>query len=138
MRALIDLRPAAAEPDVVFNALHGRFGEDGRVQGLLDLLSLPYTHSGVLASALAMDKPLAKQVFAAIGLRCPEGKVIERRDARRGRSDAAALCGEADRRRLQRRRAHRARGRQSRRRRGRGSWPFGEQVLVERYIPAAS
>ncbi len=64
------------KPDVVFNALHGRFGEDGRVQGLLDLLGLPYTHSGVLASALAMDKPLAKQVFGAVGLRCPEGKVM--------------------------------------------------------------
>lgn len=60
-------------PDTVFNALHGRFGEDGRVQGLLDLLAIPYTHSGVLASALAMDKPMAKRVFASVGLRCPEG-----------------------------------------------------------------
>jgi D-alanine-D-alanine ligase len=63
----------ALRPDVAFNALHGRFGEDGRVQGLLDLLGIPYTHSGVLASALAMDKPMAKRVFAAAGLRCPEG-----------------------------------------------------------------
>ena len=60
-----------------FNALHGRFGEDGRVQGLLDLLGIPYTHSGVLASALAMDKPMAKRVFAAAGLRCPEGVDLE-------------------------------------------------------------
>jgi D-alanine-D-alanine ligase len=60
-------------PDLVFNALHGRYGEDGRVQGLLDQLGLPYTHSGVLASALAMDKPMAKRVFASVGLRCPEG-----------------------------------------------------------------
>ncbi len=60
-------------PDVVFNALHGRYGEDGRVQGLLDLLGLPYTHSGVLASALAMDKPMAKRIFASVGLRCPAG-----------------------------------------------------------------
>lgn len=67
-RRLLDLRPA-----VVFNALHGRYGEDGRVQGLLDLLGIPYTHSGVLASALAMDKPMAKRVFAAAGLRCAEG-----------------------------------------------------------------
>ncbi len=58
---------------MVFNALHGRFGEDGRVQGVLDQLGLPYTHSGVLASALAMDKPMAKRVFASAGLRCPEG-----------------------------------------------------------------
>ena len=65
---LLELRP-----DVCFNALHGRYGEDGRVQGLLDLMQIPYTHSGVLASALAMDKPQAKLVFAANGLRCPEG-----------------------------------------------------------------
>jgi D-alanine-D-alanine ligase len=64
---------ARTRPDVVFNALHGRYGEDGRVQGLLDQLGLPYTHSGVLASALAMDKPMAKRVFASAGLRCPEG-----------------------------------------------------------------
>mgnify|MGYP000048796508 CR=1 FL=1 len=64
---------AAVRPEVVFNALHGHFGEDGRVQGLLDHLRLPYTHSGVLASALAMDKPMAKRVFASAGLRCPEG-----------------------------------------------------------------
>jgi D-alanine-D-alanine ligase len=60
-------------PEVVFNALHGRYGEDGRVQGLLDLMEIPYTHSGVLASALAMDKPMAKRLFASAGLRCPEG-----------------------------------------------------------------
>ena len=64
---------ARVRPDVVFNALHGHFGEDGRVQGLLDYLRLPYTHSGVLPSAVAMDKPLAKLVFASAGLRCPEG-----------------------------------------------------------------
>lgn len=64
-------------PQVVFNALHGRFGEDGRVQGLLDLLGIPYTHSGVLASALAMDKPMAKRVFSSIGLRCPEGVELD-------------------------------------------------------------
>ena len=55
-------------PDVAFNALHGRWGEDGRVQGLLEWLRIPYTHSGVLASALAMDKSRAKDVFRAVGL----------------------------------------------------------------------
>lgn len=65
------------QPQVVFNALHGRFGEDGRVQGLLDLLGIPYTHSGVLASALAMDKPMAKRVFSSVGLRCPEGVELD-------------------------------------------------------------
>lgn len=56
------------KPDVVFNALHGRWGEDGCVQGMLEWLGLPYTHSGVLASALAMDKTRAKDVFRAAGL----------------------------------------------------------------------
>ncbi|WP_300514397.1 D-alanine--D-alanine ligase [Aliiroseovarius sp.] len=57
-----------AQPDVVFNALHGRWGEDGCVQGVLEWLGLPYTHSGVLASALAMDKERSKQVFREAGL----------------------------------------------------------------------
>src|SRR5438477_4032056 len=65
-------------PDVVFNALHGRFGEDGTVQGILELIGLPYTHSGVLASALAMDKPMAKRLFASVGLRCPDGIIVDR------------------------------------------------------------
>lgn len=71
-RDLVD-RLKDCQPDVVFNALHGRFGEDGRVQGVLDLLRIPYTHSGVLASAVAMDKPMAISLFRANGLRCPEG-----------------------------------------------------------------
>lgn len=66
-------RLAELRPDRIFNALHGRLGEDGRVQGLLDLMGLPYTHSGVLASAVAMDKPMAKLIFRGIGLRCAEG-----------------------------------------------------------------
>ena len=61
-------RLVALRPDVAFNALHGRWGEDGCVQGLLEWLKVPYTHSGVLASALAMDKARAKDVFAAAGL----------------------------------------------------------------------
>ncbi|MEZ5674912.1 MAG: D-alanine--D-alanine ligase [Thalassovita sp.] len=56
------------QPDVVFNALHGRWGEDGCVQGLLEWLKIPYTHSGVLSSALAMDKERTKQVYRAAGL----------------------------------------------------------------------
>jgi len=63
-------------PDVVFNALHGRFGEDGTVQGLLDWLGIPYTHSGVRASALAMDKVTAKTLFAAAGLPVAAGRVV--------------------------------------------------------------
>ncbi len=64
----LSARLAEAQPAVVFNALHGRWGEDGCVQGLLEWLRLPYTHSGVLASALAMDKQRSKEVFRAAGL----------------------------------------------------------------------
>ena len=71
-------------PDVVFNALHGRFGEDGTVQGLLELLGIPYTHSGVLASALAMDKPMAKRLFTEVGIRCAEHVIASREDALAG------------------------------------------------------
>jgi D-alanine-D-alanine ligase len=65
-------------PDVIFNALHGRGGEDGTVQGVLEFLGIPYTHSGVLASAVAMDKPMAKAVFARAGLPLAEGVVVAR------------------------------------------------------------
>ncbi len=61
-------RLRAAAPDVAFNALHGRWGEDGCVQGLLEWMGIPYSHSGVLASALAMDKQRSKEVFARAGL----------------------------------------------------------------------
>lgn len=61
-------RLRALAPQVVFNALHGRWGEDGCVQGILEWLHIPYTHSGVLASALAMDKTRSKAVFAALGI----------------------------------------------------------------------
>ena len=71
----------AAKPDVVFNALHGRWGEDGCVQGLLELLQIPYTHSGVLASALAMHKQRAKDVFHAAGLPLVKSIVADRRAA---------------------------------------------------------
>ncbi|WP_419728478.1 D-alanine--D-alanine ligase [Lichenicola sp.] len=63
-------------PDVVFNALHGRFGEDGAIQGVLDWMGIPYTHSGIRASAVAMDKEAARAVFAAAGLPIAPGRVI--------------------------------------------------------------
>ena len=72
------------KPDAVFNALHGTGGEDGRVQAILDLLEIPYTHSGVLASALAMNKPAAKRVFAAEGLRVPGGAVYSKTEVLAG------------------------------------------------------
>ncbi len=69
-------RLEAARPDLVFNALHGVPGEDGTVQGLMDLMGLAYTHSGCAASAIAMDKPMAKAVVAAAGVRVPAGCVL--------------------------------------------------------------
>ncbi|MCY4258633.1 MAG: D-alanine--D-alanine ligase, partial [Rhodobacteraceae bacterium] len=72
------LRKAA--PDVVFNALHGRFGEDGCIQGLLETLNLSYTHSGVLASALAMNKVMTKQIYRQHGLPTPGDRTIDTPD----------------------------------------------------------
>jgi D-alanine-D-alanine ligase len=86
----IDVGPGVAadladfDPHVAFNALHGRFGEDGCIQGLLETLRIPYTHSGVLASALAMDKPTARILFADAGISCPEGRVAPWNEVRRG------------------------------------------------------
>lgn len=120
-------------PDVVFNALHGRFGEDGRVQGILDLLEIPYTHSGVLASALAMDKPMAKRVFRCAGIRCAEhvvvspsafseGDVLPRpyvvKPLDEGSSLGVVIVAEGSDVRLPDE-----------------TWRFGESVMVERYVP---
>jgi D-alanine-D-alanine ligase len=69
-------RLAAAAPDVVFNALHGVPGEDGTVQGLLDLLGLPYTHSGLTTSAIAIDKELTKKLLVPAGIPMPQGRII--------------------------------------------------------------
>jgi D-alanine-D-alanine ligase len=74
-------RLAEVKPEVCFNALHGRWGEDGCVQGLLELMGIPYTHSGVLASALAMHKDRAKAVMRAAGIPVVEGKVVRRAEA---------------------------------------------------------
>jgi len=73
----------ALKPDVVFNALHGEWGEDGCVQGILETLQLPYTHCGVLASALAMDKAKSKAVMAAAGVVVPGGGLFNRFEAAR-------------------------------------------------------
>jgi D-alanine-D-alanine ligase len=70
-------------PQVCFNALHGRWGEDGCVQGLLEILGIPYTHSGVLASALAMHKERAKSVMRAAGVPVPGGRLVARAEAAR-------------------------------------------------------
>lgn len=120
------------KPDAVFNALHGRYGEDGNVQGLLNILDIPYTHSGLLASALAMDKPAAKALFAAAGISVAEHVIASRDDLaggpvmqapyvikplNEGSSVGVTIIGEGER--------YSADGE---------SWPYGEKVMVERFI----
>jgi D-alanine-D-alanine ligase len=126
----------AAEPDLAFNALHGEWGEDGRIQGVLEYLRLPYTHSGVLASALAMDKQRAKAVLRAAGVNCPEGVIVSRFDAARshvmdppyvakpnaqGSSVGVVIVPEG---------ANRPPALL-----GSNDWPYGDEVLIERFIP---
>jgi D-alanine-D-alanine ligase len=79
----LDRSLRSVEIDVAFNALHGRMGEDGKVQGLLDVMGIPYTGSGVLASALAMDKPFAKKLFRLHNLGCTPGYAIQACDGER-------------------------------------------------------
>jgi D-alanine-D-alanine ligase len=128
------IRALQPRPDVVFNALHGRFGEDGRVQGLLDLMELPYTHSGVVASAVAMDKPLAKHLFAAVGLRCPEGKVLSIDELKKGdplpRPYVAKPAAEGSSVGVRV-----VRTGDNMPPLDSASWPFRSEILVERYIP---
>lgn len=127
---------ADAAPDAVFNALHGRWGEDGSVQGLLELLRIPYTHSGVLASALAMHKERAKDVFRAAGLPVAKSIVVERREAslrhameppyvvkpvNEGSSVGVFIIRKGD---------NRPPGEV-----GSESWSLGETVMVEEFIP---
>ena len=122
-------------PDVAFNALHGVWGEDGCVQGILETLAIPYTHSGVLASALAMDKAKAKSVLAAAGVDVPGGGLFDRREVARrhvieppyvvkpnaeGSSVGVFLVFEGANSPPQEVIAE--------------SWKFGEQVMVEPYI----
>ncbi len=121
-------------PDVVFNALHGRFGEDGTIQGVLDWLGIPYTHSGVRASALAMDKQAAKTVFAGAGLPVARGGAIPVQELEHadpiplpyvikplneGSSVGVEILRDGD-----NRRGEIARG-----------WRYGPTAMVEEYIP---
>jgi D-alanine-D-alanine ligase len=122
------------KPDAVFNALHGRFGEDGAIQGVLDWLGVPYTHSGVRASALAMDKVAAKALFSAAGLPVPRGRTIDISELEsadplplpyvvkpisEGSSVGVEIIRTGDNRRVEVARA----------------WRFGSTALVEEFIP---
>ena len=126
---------AQVKPDVVFNALHGRFGEDGIVQGILEMMRIPYTHSGVLASALAMQKDRAKAVMAAAGVPVPRGLTVHRLEAAQkhvmeppyvvkpvneGSSVGVIIVRE-----------HRSHPPQEL---GREDWAFGDMMLVENYV----
>ena len=127
---------ATLKPDAALNVLHGRPGEDGTLQGILEIVGVPYTHSGVLSSALAMQKELAKIVMKAAGVPVPEGKVVSRQEAAKthvlsrpyvikpvaeGSSVGVFIVTEQH--------AHPPQELT------RPDWTFGEQVLVERYIP---
>jgi len=89
-RAIAPAPAAEARIDVAFLALHGTYGEDGTIQGLLELLGIPYVGSGTLASALAMDKVMAKKVLSADGIAVPRGAVVERAEFRSDPDAAAA------------------------------------------------
>jgi D-alanine-D-alanine ligase len=119
-------------PDVVFNALHGRYGEDGCIQGVLEILGIPYTHSGVLASALAMDKPTARRLFQEAGLRVAEGAVASRDDVIAGRvMDPPYVVKPFNEGSSVGVRIVRDTGSPFRD----NDWPYGDEVLVERYVP---
>jgi D-alanine-D-alanine ligase len=124
----------AARPDVVFNALHGRFGEDGCMQGVLDWLGLPYTHSGLRASALAMDKAASKAAFAQAGLPVAASRVVSPEElesedplprpfvvkpVNEGSSVGVTILREGDNRRAEIARA----------------WAFDRRIMAEAFIP---
>ena len=120
---------ATAKPDVALNVLHGRPGEDGTLQGLLEILGIPYSHSGVLASALAMHKSFAKALFRAAGVPVADDRVVSRFEAAKahvkpiaeGSSVGVFIVTEAH--------PHPPQELY------RDDWAFGDTVMVERYIP---
>ena len=129
---------SALKPDVAFNALHGRVGEDGAIQGVLEILRIPYTHSGVLASALAMQKDRAKVMLTAAGVPVAHGVVIDRHEAAQrhalappyvlkpvseGSSFGVVIVKED--------RAHPPQEV------GREDWPYGDQLLAESFVAGA-
>jgi D-alanine-D-alanine ligase len=76
---------AKAKPDVAFNALHGTYGEDGCIQGVLEMLGIPYTHSGVMSSAIAMNKEMTKRIVQNVGINCAVGQVVSHKDIANGK-----------------------------------------------------
>ena len=131
-KLLEQLTPA---PDVIFNALHGQGGEDGSIQGMLEILGIPYTHSAPLASALAMNKQKAKEVLQPMGMPCAEGALMHIDDVRKGHvpfpppyvvkpntegsSVGVYIVREGD----------------NKPPLGLDGWSYGDYALVEKYIP---
>jgi len=121
------------KPDVIFNALHGPYGEDGCMQGFLNIINIPYTHSGVMASAIAMDKPMAKRLFEQVGIPCAKhimakrddvlaGDVMKRpyviKPTNEGSSVGVKIVLDGDEPPF----SH-------------DDWPYGDEVMVEQFIP---
>ena len=129
-------RLAEIKPDAVFNALHGEWGEDGCVQGLLEVMGLPYTHSGVLASSLAMDKQRTKLVLKGAGVPSPEGRIMSRFDAAGGHAMAPPYVikpnaqGSSVGVYIIRKGDNRPPAELSSK-----EWALGDEVLVEKFIP---
>ena len=79
------------KPDIIFNALHGQYGEDGRIQGILDVLQIPYTHSGILASALCMDKVLTHKICATVGVKYPQYEILKKGEDEKNKNKIATI-----------------------------------------------
>ena len=130
------MRLKELEPDAVFNALHGQWGEDGCVQGLLEMMEIPYTHSGVLASSLAMDKQRAKVILEEGGVPTPYGKIVTREEAAAGQVMAAPYVikpnaqGSSVGVFIVREGDNRPPAALTE-----GDWSLGDEVLVEKFIP---
>ena len=133
--AVITALTKPSKPDAVFNALHGRYGEDGCIQGVLDWLGIPYTHSGLRASALAMDKAAAKAVFKAAGLPIVEHRLVTREELEAADplplpyvvkpvNEGSSVGVHILRDKGDNRRAEIAR-----------SWRYGEHAMAESYVP---
>ncbi|MEQ9558438.1 MAG: D-alanine--D-alanine ligase [Rhodospirillales bacterium] len=121
-------------PDAVFNALHGRFGEDGCIQGLLDILGIPYTHSGLLASAVAMDKPMAKRLFEAEGISVAD-HVVTTIEAARAKEPMARPYVAKPMNEGSSVGVHIVREGDNEPPFEGSGWSYGELVMIERYIP---
>lgn len=122
-------------PDAVFNALHGQGGEDGTIQGVLDILGIPYTHSGLLASALAMNKQKAKEILKPLGMPCAEGGLFHIDEVKGGKVTIPAPYVVKPNSEGSSVGVYIVREGDNKPPLGLDSWQYGEYALVEKYIP---